>query len=499
MILFNLTLTIVGLIRLVRWLSIIQEKEYRWDRLKIFIFSSKGLRELVRVVPRPSDITRSGFKRPRRTGRVIVIAVIAISYIYNLIQISDTWVRQLDYQQGADLMGSLFLLSIYILIPAFVLLAIIPTVVISSFQTNLTLLRAKRKLNQQKPMVIGITGSYGKTATKQLLAHILNEVEPVFATPKSFNTRYSVARSILKSYKSEKIAILEYGAYAKGEIAKLASWFQPTIAVITGLTSQHLGLFGTQQAIIEAKSELVTSLPRQGAVVYNALDEGVQQIVKLGVHNWQIKHHTNQEPILISCNPKMSKQAFEYVVEKSGQLTILAGKRKIVTNLIGMQYAQTVELAVTIGARLKLSEAAILHAISTFSPGDNFIQIRKTKSGGTIIDDGGTANPAGFKAALELLQQSEPKNKWLITPGIVDLGLESKSVHQKLADFSASFVQKVLYADWNGRAEFEEKFGTNCETDRELIIKHLKQMDSDVVLLIEGRMPGWINETIKSL
>ncbi len=499
MILFQIILAIASSIRLVRWLSIVQEKEYRWDRLKIFIFSKMGLRELVRVIPRPNDFTKSGFKRPRITSRVIFIAVITIGYVYNLIRVAEMWVRQMGNQLNSDVAITLFLATVYIMLPAIVLIAIIPSVVISGIQTNVMLLRAKRKLSQRKPMIIGITGSYGKTATKQLLAHLLSSLEPVFATPKSFNTRYSVARSILRDYNSEKIAILEYGAYAKGEIAKLSTWFQPTVAVITGLSSQHLGLFGTQQAIVEAKSELIASLPKQGAVVYNALDDGVIQIVKSGVLKWQTKHQTNDEPILIGCTPNHSKQAYTYSLEKTGNLSILAGKRKIVTNLIGMHYAQVVELAVTIAARWKLSEAAILTAISTFLPGDNFIHIRKTRSGGTIIDDGGTTNPAGFKAALELLQRIEAKNKWLITPGIVDLGQESKSVHQQLAKFSVPFVQKVMYVDWNGRSEFLAEFGTTCETDRELILKLLQQMDSDVVLLIEGRMPGWINGIIKSL
>ena len=99
-----------------------------------------------------------------------------------------------------------------------------------------------------------------------------------------------MARNIEKKYRDQPIAILEYGAYAKGEIARLAQWFPPNVAIITGLAPQHMGLFGSVAAIILAKSELVAALPEAGVVLFNAVAKDVDKIVKTGQKSWRFRH-----------------------------------------------------------------------------------------------------------------------------------------------------------------------------------------------------------------
>lgn len=499
MYLLLLFLSVISFIRLVRWLGFVQQKEYRWDRLQLLLFSTEGLRELVRVIPRLSDFSRTGLKRPSLTSRIVIVASLASCSLVLALASAFYWIDQTTTLTNPEVVKLLTVISLYIFIPLFVLLAIMPTVIVSWAKTGWVLFMAKRLVDEKKPLIVGITGSYGKTAAKQLLGHLLGQTTSVFVTPKSFNTRYSIALSLLQNYHSEKIALIEYGAYAKGEIAYLAKRFHPTIAVITGFTPQHLGLFGSEQAIIEAKSELIAALPKHGVVLYNADDQGVLPIVKLGLNKWQKRQQTQESLILIGCSTQPSKNLLKYSMTGLGYLQITHGKKSVTTKLVGLHYAQAVELAVTLALRQKQILPSILHSLSTFEPGENFIRIKKTKTGATLIDDGGTTNPAGFHAALDLLRQNSAPNKFIITAGILDLGGQSVAIHTNLAKLGASFVNQVFYVGWSGRVEFSTVYRNNCITDKTQITQALRKISAQDCLLLEGRMPGWVKAVLKDL
>ena len=178
---------------------------------------------------------------------------------------------------------------------------------------------------------------------------------------------------------------------------------------------------------------------------------------------------------------------------------VLQGNELIQTRLVGLQHAQTVELAATCARSLNLADSSLLEALRSFEPSDNFIKLLKTKSGTTIIDDGGTANPVGFQAALALLDHIVAEKKLLITPGIVDLGRESASIHTALALQSKSSATMVLFVGWTGRTEFQAVFGDQCITNQAEITTILHSLDSKDVVLIEGRMPGWVSQAIKTI
>ena len=169
------------LVRWSRWLAIVQQKEYRLDRLFAYIKSVEGKRELLRVIPKLGDFTREGFKRPKPTTRitfVLIFSSLPVAYLLWLFFVADIIT--------ASVLGVLG----YLCLPAVIFLAVAPSYLISEMMTVLALRRAKMLVNKSHPKVIGITGSYGKTSTKLLLAHILGGKYRVFTTPKSFNQRY---------------------------------------------------------------------------------------------------------------------------------------------------------------------------------------------------------------------------------------------------------------------------------------------------------------------
>src|SRR5258708_10279801 len=245
----------IFVVRWLRWLAIVQQKEYRIDRLLSFLKSIEGQRDLSRIFPKLSDFTRTGLKRPAKTGRMLVVAFISVAIMVGVILLAE---------QSAltEIEEFIFIwLLLYLLLPLWLILASVPTAIISAVITYITLMRAQQFLRQSGAMIIGFGGSYGKTSTKHLVNYILAQKFQVFMTPRSHNTKYSVARSICQSLRKQHIALIEYGAYTKGEIAYLTKWFPPQMAVETGFTLQHLGLFGNVENSVSAEAELVAALP----------------------------------------------------------------------------------------------------------------------------------------------------------------------------------------------------------------------------------------------
>lgn len=456
-------------LRLSRWLAIVQQKEYRLDRMWLFFQSKEGVKEVFNLLPIPRSMP--DIKRPVRTVRVLLIALISLKLVLISLFLSSFNI-------------AVFII-IYLFLPLIVILSILPSTLISHLVTYLTLTRARQKILAIKPTIIGITGSYGKTSTKLLLTHVLSQKYSIFTTPKSHNTRYSVAKSILQLFKDQDIAILEYGAYTKGEIKYLAQWFPPTHAVITGITPQHLGLFKSVKNIINAKSELIKALPKGGVVFANLEDTKVSEMVA-----------NSSRKVIGYSGSRSTVELTNLKLDEMGKFHFKWQSQVIHTKLVGKHYQATIQAAIQIAQYLDLSEKQIAQGLQTFSPSDNFIQSKINSKGALIIDDGNTSNPKGFEAALDLIKELDKPHKILITSGIVDLGDQSHPIHHQLSQKAKTIVSQVLYTGIAGKAEFQLQSGEKCITNVDEIKKILGKLNKDSLLLIEGRIKKDILEAI---
>ena len=165
---------------------------------------------------------------------------------------------------------SLLILIIFapLILSLLILLFQIPTVILR----NQILKKAKKKRLQFKSLlVIGITGSYGKTSTKEFLAEILSSKFNVLKTKEHINAEIGIAETILNELRDEhEIFICEMGAYERGKIKEVCEMIKPTIGILTGINEQHLSTFGSLENIIKAKFELIESLPADGIAFFNA-------------------------------------------------------------------------------------------------------------------------------------------------------------------------------------------------------------------------------------
>jgi UDP-N-acetylmuramoyl-tripeptide--D-alanyl-D-alanine ligase len=507
--------------RTVRLLALIQQKEYRFDRWLLFWQSPEGKRELWKVLPARSDLTRRGFRRPKLTLRLLTVALTLAALLWLLLAaIAFQMVLQLEALPldsalnftSSLWMGVLGLLLLLLSLPVWISLATLPSVLAAELVTSQALSTAQQKISG-KARVIGITGSYGKTSTKQLLAAVLSSEDRVFSTERSFNTCFSVARSISEKYRGEPLAVIEYAAYTKGEIAKLARWIPPDTAVITGLTEQHLGLFGSLDAIITAKSELVAALPPNGTVFYNSDDPGAEQIVlRAGRSDLAVIAYSG-----LALAPTVDELGRLRVTVPAGLLSAstekkaavgskdsarvrsLGKKMSVQTKLVGKQYAATVAAAVAVAQKFGVLDRNLVSSLESFEPTDNFISTYVLPSGTQVIDDGGSCNPAGFLAACELAVSLEKRPRWLLFSGVVDLAEEESRIHRELAIAAQPIFERVLYVGAAGKTAFFEVFGERLVDDQAEIQSLLQELPARGLLVIEGRMPGWLQPYLSKL
>lgn len=461
-----ITLVLLLLLRTVRLVAWVQQKEYRWDRLWLFLHTSEGMFELLRLVPSLSELLHARFKRPRQTLRALITGGLSITIEVLAIYSLTAWMA----------VTSAMLIVLCVLPVIVVVIGILPSVG-KEWYTNWLLSKARKKVQKVNPFIIGITGSFGKTSTKLLLSHVLSQYDKVFFTPASFNTPLSVAQSILKSFSDQQLMILEFAAYKKGEIARLVRFFTPQLVILTGLTDQHVGLFGSRSAISKAKAELITELQPQATVIL-ATESAEEILQAAGRRDVRIK--------------KAQSVALVGSLTTAGYLQIEYEKKSWTTQLVGMHSLTLVQTVVATAEACGLPLAECCERIAVFTPSTHFLRIRRLTSGAECIDDSGTSNQVGFEAALAVLAHRKESRKIVIVSGIVDLGIHSESIHAKLAQQVEKIGAECWYVGTAGRETFVKILSSSCVTDENEIHRKIGQLSSTDAVLLEGKMPSWI-------
>ena len=467
-------------VRAVRWVALVQQKEYRPDRLLLFLKTAEGAAEWWRF-PNLSDFSKTGLKRPKVTIRSAGTGLLTVMSLVGLAGMTSYLLYLWQAQPALSIV--LLFICLYAVTPLVAILwAVVPGFIFRMY-TQYLLLQAGMKLQKGKARVIGITGSYGKTATKILLAHVLSQKYSVFLPPRSHNTVFSISKSILNEYKNQEIAVIEYAAYKKGEIARLAAQIKPEVAVLTGLAEQHLGLFGSLQKIIEAKSELVAALPASG-LVYCANAESYKIV----------EQRFNEKQIF----KVYEESELKAKLSKLGTVIVMLDGEEVETKLVGLQYFDTIRTVWQIAQDWGVSKDKFKKALVTFEPTTGFTKMITGSGrlkGVQILDDGGTSNPAGFAAAITLAAEIPASQKILVTSGIVDLGERSESIHTELAQKAAKVFDQVWYVGEAGKQQFEKKF-PQIRTSQSAVESAIEKIDLKTVLVIEGRMPTWFTKLV---
>jgi UDP-N-acetylmuramoyl-tripeptide--D-alanyl-D-alanine ligase len=314
---------------------------------------------------------------------------------------------------------------------------------------NQIIKKAKEKREEFKDLiVIGITGSYGKTSTKEFLAEILSKKYNVLKTKEHQNSEIGIAQCILNELKPEhEIFISEVGAYNRGKIKEVCQFLKPKIGILTGINEQHMATFGSQENIIEAKFELIENLPEDGIAIFNGENIYCQELyqktqpskkiiaikpysnIATEMNIWTKDIRVEKEFIYFKVfskdyNSSVPSQSFigGWTFENSADFRV---------NLLGEKNIENILMAAACAKEVGMTLGEISEACQKIKPLPHQMELKKGKNDLNIIDATYSANPDGVISHLEYLK-IWPQKKIIVMPCLIELGRASKEVHKKI-------------------------------------------------------------------
>ena len=354
--------------------------------------------------------------------------------------------------------------------------------------------KAKKKLREQSNLeIIGITGSYGKTSSKNILQEILGSKYITRATPKNYNTPYGLMLTI-NNYldKFDQILIAEMGAYTKGDIKKLCNLVHPKYGILTVIGEAHMETFGSIENICKTKFELIESLPSNGIAILN-MDDKYQVNYKLE-NNVKVKWIAidKKEADVYATNLKCGSFGMSFDCHYQGN------KVHLKTRLLGSYNIYNILASVALGLEMGIDINDIKASVAALKSTEHRLELKKV---GDIymLDDAYNSNPVGASGALDVLKGMYG-TRVVVTPGMVELGkLEKEKNYEfgkKMAE-SCDYViligekqtKDIYKALIDSKFEKDNIFVLNNVSDSYGVINALKEENKDIYALFENDLP----------
>ncbi|MBR6937594.1 MAG: UDP-N-acetylmuramoyl-tripeptide--D-alanyl-D-alanine ligase [Prevotella sp.] len=284
--------------------------------------------------------------------------------------------------------------------------------------------------------VIGITGTNGKTTTKELIAFVLLEKYNTLFTQGNFNNDVGVPKTLFRMNEQHEIAVVEMGASHPGDIKTLVETVEPTCGLITNVGKAHLQGFGSFEGVKKTKGELYDYLKAHDALVFiNGNNEHLLQMAQSRDICRAIEYGTQEDcqvnGSIISCAPFLK---FQWNSNVNG----INVQQEIQTHLIGSYNIDNMLAAIAIGLHFGVSPEQIHHALSNYIPTNNRSQMEETGKNHLVVD-AYNANPSSMKAALDNFYLMEVSPKMAILGDMRELGEASAEEHQKAVDLMQEY------------------------------------------------------------
>jgi UDP-N-acetylmuramoyl-tripeptide--D-alanyl-D-alanine ligase len=296
---------------------------------------------------------------------------------------------------------------------------------------------ARAKLAKIKPIVVAITGSYGKTSTKLYVAHLVSGRMRVLASPQSFNNEAGLSRTVNEYLESgTEVLVAEMGTYGKGEIASMCSWLPPSISVITAIGPVHLERFKTLDETMRAKSEIAEHAE---TVVLNVDDERLSQFATA---------LTQAGRGVMSCSSTRCDADVSLLRDGLEIELFVDGVRgaSFSSEVFGSASLTNVACAIAVALKLGCSIAEVVDRLSGLPAVSHRLEERTGSNGATVLDDTFNSNPAGASRALHRLGElaSGASRRVVVTPGMVELGSLQFDANVEFAQRAAAVATDVL-------------------------------------------------------
>ena len=295
---------------------------------------------------------------------------------------------------------------------------------------------------QLKIPIIGITGSNGKTTTKELIHAVLKTQFNTGATKGNLNNHIGVPLTLLSFTNKTEIGIVEMGANHQKEIEFLSSICEPDVGYITNFGKAHLEGFGGIEGVIKGKSELYTYLKKNNKLVFIDANDAKQ----LELTNTMERISLDSSISISSSQPYISLNYKNQIID---------------TQLIGFYNLNNLKAAISIGEYYKVSEKNIIRGINNYTPTNNRSQVIEKKSN-TIVMDAYNANPTSTRLALENFNEIDHKNKIVILGDMFELGEDTEHEHQNIVNLcdTLNLNRCIFVGKHYGKTSAEEKYLT---------------------------------------
>lgn len=299
-------------------------------------------------------------------------------------------------------------------------------------------LDAKRILKQSKNLIIiGITGSYGKTSSKYILSRILSARYNVLMTPESYNTLMGVVRTVREHLRPvHEVFVVEMGAYKRGEIKEICDLVKPEYGLLTTIGPQHLDTFKSIDNIVKTKYELIEAV-KNGTAFLNFENEFIRErksggkYLSFGINNKSLYYWAED------LRNDSRGSSFTFCTYKNERLELR-------TQLLGSHNILNIASACAVAMELGISAGDISYAVSQIPPVPHRLELKSSPSGISIIDDAFNSNPVGAMEAMNVLSKFESPMRMLITPGMVELGEREHEYNRKFGERAAKCCDYII-------------------------------------------------------
>lgn len=313
---------------------------------------------------------------------------------------------------------------------------------------------------------IGITGSVGKTTTKDMIASILSQQYNTLATKGNYNNELGVPITLFRLESHHEVAVIEMGMNHAGEISELTKVVRPDVAVISNVGVAHIEHLKSRENILKAKCEIMEGLPEDGVVVLNGEDEMLRTLQN------QVFQSSFTKKVYwcgfgISHDVYADEIDIDGLMESKCKIHHQGNHISVTIPVAGKHMIENVLLAVAVGKELGMDLERMQKGIENFVPSQNRMNVISLKNGITILNDVYNANPVSMKASLEILAKAKGR-KIAVLGYMGELGKFSADMHEELGEFVARKEIDLLY--YVGEFGIEVERGAKAKGNKEVYI-----------------------------
>lgn len=372
----------------------------------------------------------------------------------------------------------------------------VPAVVVDDVVVALGRLAALVRRRLAGLHVVGITGSSGKTSTKDLLAQVLERLGPTVAPPGSFNNEIGLPLTVLTADAQTRYLVLEMGARGSGHIRDLTDVAAPDVGCVLNVGSAHVGEFGSRAAIAEAKRELVEALPAGGLAVLNADDPLVRAMAA----------HTPARVVTYGESDGADVRAVDVALDERGrarfELVAPQGRAVVALRLVGEHHVANALAAAAVALDAGAAVGAVAEALTEAEPRSRWrMEVVERADGVTVVNDAYNANPESMRAALKaLVALAGGRRSWAVLGEMRELGEHTVAEHDAIGRLAVRLDVSRLVAVGEGArtlhlgAALEGSWGEESVfvPDAEAAVALLRDQvrPGDVVLVKASRAAG---------